>query len=349
MKVPANFSADRLILDYLSRVTVAGLHYLPKGKRIAFVGSTRSRIERECGPVGLTDPARVREVLASLGEPEDLVRAERARLDAERIQRQNRAKGTGDAAPAEVAAPLQHRRINSRWKPATPARPPVRQPGDTGPQDRPAVRRGGTREGRRKGRLGGLLWERPGRQADQPGSQPPQPTGATGDQAPGGPPPAPGGATARAPGGTGTQAPPPAPGGAGAEAPGGEPQAPPRHRVPGLPAGREPWHPLRHRVPGLPAGREPRHQETSARRPPVGPGPGNQMGRAPPVGPGPGNQAGRAPPVGPGPGNQAGRAPPIGPEPGHRTGPEPSRSAACQPWGRWPAEASPRHGSPTGG
>jgi hypothetical protein len=239
MKVPANLSADRLILDYLSRVTVAGLHYLPKGGRIAFVGSTRSRIERECGPVGLTDPARVRDVLASLGEPEDLVRAERARLDAERIQRQARAKGTGDAAPAEVTGHLQHRPINSRWKPATQARPPVRQPADTGPRERPADRRGGSPEGKRKGRLGGLLGDRPGRQAAQPGPQPPQPAGAAGDQAPGVPrPPAPGAASAQAPGwaetqapggppppapdgGAGTPASPAAPGGGSAEIPGG--------------------------------------------------------------------------------------------------------------------------------
>jgi hypothetical protein len=220
MKVPANLSADRLILDYLSRVTVAGLHYLPKGRRIAFVGSTRSRIERECGPVGVTDPARVREVLASLGEPEDLVRAERARLDAERIQRQAPAKGTGDAAPAEVTGHLQHRPINSRWKPATRAQRPVRQSADTGPQDRPAGRRGGAPEGKRKGRLGGLLRDRPGGQAAQPGPQPPQPprpAGAAGDHAPGVPrPPAPGGGGAEAPGGAGA----PAPGGVGAQGPG---------------------------------------------------------------------------------------------------------------------------------
>lgn len=237
MKVPANLSADRLILDYLSRVTVAGLHYLPKGTRIAFVGSTRSRIERECGPAGVTDPARVREVLASLGEPEDLVRAERARLDAERIQRQAGAKGTGDAGPAEVTGHLQHRPINSRWKPATQARPPVRQPADTGPQDRPAGRRGGAPEGKRKGRLGGLLRDLPGRQAAQPGPQPPQPAGAAGDHAPDVPrPPAPGAASAQAPGWAETQAPggppPPAPGGGDAEAHGGA-EAPASPAAPG--------------------------------------------------------------------------------------------------------------------
>ena len=95
MKVPANLPADRLILEYLSRVAAAGNRQLPKGKRMAFVSATRNRIWREIGPGGAADPDRVREVLARLGEPEDLVMAERARLDAEadeRLERQARKK-----------------------------------------------------------------------------------------------------------------------------------------------------------------------------------------------------------------------------------------------------------------
>ena len=127
MKVPANLSGDRLILDYLTRVTVAGTRYLPKGSRIAFVGTTRNRIEREIGPHGTADPARVREVLARLGEPEDLVKAERARLDAELVSRQSRAAGAGAAAKAPITGPLEARPINSRWRPATRARPTRRR------------------------------------------------------------------------------------------------------------------------------------------------------------------------------------------------------------------------------
>ena len=148
MKVPANLSGDRLILEYLSRVTVAGTRYLPKGSRIAFVGSTRNRIEREIGPGGTSDPARVREVLASIGDPEELVRAERARLDAERI----RGQSGGDAGGTDLTIPLEYRPINSRWKPATQARP--RKP----PGQDDATRRyppPGTGERKRRGRLGG--------------------------------------------------------------------------------------------------------------------------------------------------------------------------------------------------
>ena len=53
MKVPANLPADRLILEYLSRVAAAGNRQLPKGKRMAFVSTTRNRIWREIGPVVL--------------------------------------------------------------------------------------------------------------------------------------------------------------------------------------------------------------------------------------------------------------------------------------------------------
>src|SRR2546430_10382182 len=104
MKVPANLPADRLILEYLSRVAAAGNRQLPKGKRMAFVSTTRNRIWREIGPGGTADPDRVREVLARLGEPEDLVMAERARLEAEaaqRLQRPGREEG-GPPAPCRA-------------------------------------------------------------------------------------------------------------------------------------------------------------------------------------------------------------------------------------------------------
>src|SRR6266480_2030592 len=128
MKVPANLPADRLILEYLSRVAAAGNRQLPKGKRMAFVSATRNRIWREIGPGGTADPDRVREALARLGEPEDLVMAERARLDAEaaeRLERQARKKEAAEAAAAASAAasgtaPLQSRPRSPRPGPASP-------------------------------------------------------------------------------------------------------------------------------------------------------------------------------------------------------------------------------------
>jgi len=222
MKVPANLSGDRLILDYLTRVTVAGTRYLPKGSRIAFVGNTRNRIEQEIGPNGAADAARVREVLGRLGEPEDLVRAERARLDAERVDRLSRATGASGAeeAPA-TTGPIEARPINSRWRPATRGRP-ARQPSggpDAGPPDRPAGRRGTAGGAKRKGRLGGLLKDRPGTRPEaQPGEQPPPAAAAPSPAGPvpggtAGPArnsttgPGPGSTAGPAPGGTARQAP----------------------------------------------------------------------------------------------------------------------------------------------
>jgi hypothetical protein len=239
MKVPANLSGDRLILDYLTRVTVAGTRYLPKGSRIAFVGTTRNRIEREIGPNGPADPARVREVLASLGEPEDLVKAERARLDAERISRQSRAAAAGGAAEVPVT-PLEHRPLNSRWRPATRAAPTRRPPPggqDGGAQNRSAGRRGAAGDRKRKGRLGGLLKDRPGTHPAEPEAQAPPdaaanspagqvPGGAAGQVRGGAAGQVPGGAVGQAPGGAVGQAPGggtagQGPGGAAGPAPGG--------------------------------------------------------------------------------------------------------------------------------
>ncbi len=271
MKVPANLSGERLIREYLSRVTEAATRYLPKGRRIAFVGRTRNLIERECGPDGLADTARVREVLAGLGEPVDLVMAECARLDAERIKRQSRGKEAADADAAEVTAPLPFRPLDSRWRPATHGRSPRWQPpagqGDAG-QDRPAGRRGAAGDGKRKSWLGGLLVDWPPRKGAQPGAQPsrePEPRSPAGmaGQAPGGTAgQAPGGTASQAPGGAAGQA----QGGTAGQAPGGTAAA--RHRAvrPAMnleepPGGHQTVRALRR-----PVGREPRRPAVWERR-----------------------------------------------------------------------------------
>ncbi|HEY6294042.1 MAG TPA: hypothetical protein VIX15_00120, partial [Streptosporangiaceae bacterium] len=164
MKVPANITADRLMLEYLARVAAAGTRYLPKGARMAFVGKTRQRIERECGP-GLGDADCMRDVLARLGEPEELVKAERARLDAARVRRQAPDEETGAAVAESITEPLQHRPIHSRWRPATHVRPvgqPQPGPGDTRPGGPPETGRRPAREGMVRGRLAALLGEWPG-------------------------------------------------------------------------------------------------------------------------------------------------------------------------------------------
>jgi len=197
--VPANLPADRLILDYLSRVADASNRYLAKGKRIAFVGTTRKRIEREIGAAGMADPARVREVLARFGDPEELVKAERARQDEERLTRLSRKHETGGDDAAALPAPLLFRSLNSRRKPIAQPRPlrppPSAGEGDTGQQEPPAARPAAAREGRRKSRFGGLLLGRP----DRPGARPGTPPQAV----PGTPPPQP--AAASPPAGTAGQ------------------------------------------------------------------------------------------------------------------------------------------------
>ncbi len=250
MKVPANLPADRLILEYLSRVAAAGNRQLPKGKRMAFVSATRNRIWREIGPGGTADPDRVREALARLGEPEDLVMAERARLDAEaaeRLERQARKKEAAEAAAAAASgtAPLQYRPRSPRPRPVRPAGPWRRRPsggqGDTGtPQAPPETVTGspaGT-AGQAPEGTGGRAPEGTGGQAPEgTGGQAPEGTGGRGPGAAAGQGPGrfahwiPGFADAQAPGGTaaptsngtGGQAAGGRPGGGGSDSAGGQP------------------------------------------------------------------------------------------------------------------------------
>ncbi len=176
MKVPANLPADRLIMEYLARVTDAATRYLPKGGRIAFVSRTRARIERACGQEGMGDPGRVREILAGLGEPEALVKQERARLDAAWVRKRTKDKQAAEAAAASITEPRQYRRINSRWKPATDTQPLPLPPQPGQPragQGGRAGGAGGAREGKRRGWLrwgrgGGPAGEAPGHQGARP-------------------------------------------------------------------------------------------------------------------------------------------------------------------------------------
>jgi hypothetical protein len=175
-----NPSGDQLIREYLTRVAQAGLG-LPKGARMKFVGSVKSRIERELGPEGAADAGRVMAVLESVGPPEELVRAERAKIDAAWVKRRAGNREAGEAAAAAVTAPRQYRRVNSRWRPATYAQP---LPTDTGPQ--PAEGKTGQRTGRSR-----LLPRRqlvsPVPEAPSSGAAPQQPQpGATPQEPPAG-------------------------------------------------------------------------------------------------------------------------------------------------------------------
>ena len=147
-KVPAaNPSGDQLIREYLTRIAQAGQR-LPKGARLAFIGRTRTRIERELGPGGAADPDRVLAVLEALGEPEELVRAERAKIDAawakrraatRRASEEAAARKAGEEAAATATAPLEYRRRTAQGPATTQPQPvsPGGQAAEPGPPDGP--------------------------------------------------------------------------------------------------------------------------------------------------------------------------------------------------------------------
>jgi hypothetical protein len=170
MRVPDDAAAsDKLIRDYLTRVTEAGLRYLPKGRRGAFVGRTRAMIEQACGLGGRNDPRRVKEVLAALGEPEELVRAERARIEAEWIKENTGGAYDAGADPhayrpftsrspftsrrrlgsrsARTTQPLPVIPPNGHAKPGTPGPPTVVIPGTVVHTPGPPERAGGSGQG----------------------------------------------------------------------------------------------------------------------------------------------------------------------------------------------------------
>ncbi len=149
MRARPNLSSDQMVTEYLTRVAAAARH-LPKGARMAFVGRTKAQIERQVATAGTDDPGKVAEILAALGKPEDLVRAERLRIDNKWLQKRGKdaPPETGTAAPPagsstprvyrpRVYQPRFHRALNSRWKPATPPRSrkptaePAAEPDDT--------------------------------------------------------------------------------------------------------------------------------------------------------------------------------------------------------------------------
>ena len=122
MRARPNLSGEQLVTDYMTRVAQAA-RLLPKGARMAFVGRTRALVEREVGPPGTrTDPDRVTAVLAQLGTPEDLVTAERTRIDQGWVKSRAASKEEGEAAAAALTAPL-NRRLTPRRRPNSETQP----------------------------------------------------------------------------------------------------------------------------------------------------------------------------------------------------------------------------------
>ena len=103
---------------------------------MAFVARTKALIDRELGRPGTrTDPVRVSEVLARLGTPEDLVMAERTRIDRGWVKNRASSEEEGEAAAAALTGPL-NRSLTPRRRLSPDAQPgkqaPPADPG-TGP------------------------------------------------------------------------------------------------------------------------------------------------------------------------------------------------------------------------
>jgi hypothetical protein len=148
--------AEQVVRDYLSRLTVAA-RALPPEDRQAFLARYQNLVERQSGVRDMADPADVMRALSGIGEPEALVERERARLEAQRKEREAaaskvslwkptpRAKGgrngsagggqprTGprsienlvrkDGRPVTGEIKVTTRPISSRWRPGEPLKP----------------------------------------------------------------------------------------------------------------------------------------------------------------------------------------------------------------------------------
>jgi hypothetical protein len=137
MRARPNLTGEQIVTDYLTRVAQAA-RLLPKGARMAFVGRTRVLIDREVGPRGTrTDPERVIEALARLGKPEDLVMAERTRIDRGWVKSRAASKEEGEAAAAALSGPRVNRPLTARRRPNSETQPlpgePVPDQTVTGP------------------------------------------------------------------------------------------------------------------------------------------------------------------------------------------------------------------------
>jgi hypothetical protein len=142
MRARPNPSGEQLVTDYLSRVAQEA-RQLPKGARMAFVGRTKALIDRELGRPGTrTDPGRVSEVLARLGTPEDLVMAERTRIDRSWVKSRADSEEQGEAAAASLTGPL-NRSLTPRRRLSGDTQP-GKQVSPYGPGTGPVTPAGGT-------------------------------------------------------------------------------------------------------------------------------------------------------------------------------------------------------------
>jgi hypothetical protein len=143
MRARPNLTADQVVQDYLHKVAAAS-QTLPKGDRIAFVSRTKARVERQVSAAGAADPGEVRQVLAALGTPEELVRQERLRIDSKWLKSRARKGDTATVTAAPASASRGgHRRLNTRWRPVAE---PLQQDPGPGPASLPDAAAAGETE-----------------------------------------------------------------------------------------------------------------------------------------------------------------------------------------------------------
>jgi hypothetical protein len=123
MRARPNLPGEQIVTEYMTRVAQAA-RLLPKGARMAFVGRTRALVERELGPPGTrTDPEHVTAVLAQIGTPEELVTAERIRIDQGWLKSRAATKEEGEAAAAALTGPRRNRPLTARRRPNSDTQP----------------------------------------------------------------------------------------------------------------------------------------------------------------------------------------------------------------------------------
>jgi hypothetical protein len=100
--------SEQLVLDYLSHAADAARGTLRSDERTRFVAALRLSIEQQRRATGAVEPADVRRVLATFGDPKVLVACERRRLDqAKPVHGDAESTGTPDPATQRAAEGAQ--------------------------------------------------------------------------------------------------------------------------------------------------------------------------------------------------------------------------------------------------
>jgi hypothetical protein len=126
--------AERMLLDYLSRVGDAAYGRLPARRRAAYLADLRTRVSRACADAGAERPEEVRRVLRSFGDPASLVARECGGDGGPRAAEPPRADA--EDAPAARAATGNRRYRAAPWRAESAASGAGRPAGGAAPAGR---------------------------------------------------------------------------------------------------------------------------------------------------------------------------------------------------------------------